>query len=120
MRILLTNDDGIHAPGFAALERIARQQPPYDAVLMDLQMPGMDGLEATRRIRAQPELAGLPVIAMTAHAMPEERRQCMDAGMNEHIAKPVDPEKLYRALLEWLGGEATNVLMDAETKSGDS
>ncbi|NMG50103.1 response regulator [Azoarcus communis] len=84
--------------GAAALERIARQQPPYDAVLMDLQMPGMDGLEATRRIRAQPELAGLPVIAMTAHAMPEERRQCMDAGMNEHIAKPIDADHLFSVL----------------------
>jgi PAS domain S-box-containing protein len=75
---------------------------PYAAVLMDVQMPVMDGLEATRRIRAEPRFAGLPVIAMTAHAMAKDRQESRDAGMNDHIAKPIDPQELYAALARWL------------------
>ena len=69
---------------------------PFDVVLMDLQMPVMDGFEATRRIRAlRPDL---PIIGLTAHALPEERARCLDAGMSGHVAKPVDVEELVTAI----------------------
>jgi PAS domain S-box-containing protein len=72
-------------------------------VLMDLQLPGMDGYEATSRLRANSRFATLPIIAMTAHAMSEERAQCLRLGMNDHISKPIDPGTLYRLLERWLG-----------------
>ncbi len=71
---------------------------PFDLVLMDLQMPEMDGYQATARIRADQRLAGLPVIAMTAHATIEERQRCLDAGMNDHVAKPIDPAALFETV----------------------
>jgi two-component system sensor histidine kinase/response regulator len=73
----------------------------YDVVLMDLQMPEMDGYQATARIRAAPSLAELPIIAMTAHATAEERDRCLTAGMRGHITKPIDPELLYRTLVQF-------------------
>jgi CheY-like chemotaxis protein/HPt (histidine-containing phosphotransfer) domain-containing protein len=73
----------------------------YDLVLMDLQMPEMDGYQATAYIRAQPSLADIPIIAMTAHAMAEERDRCLAAGMRAHITKPIDPELLYRTLMQF-------------------
>ncbi|MGM9487424.1 response regulator [Ideonella sp. YS5] len=73
----------------------------FDLVLMDMQMPDVDGLEATRRIRAAGQ-AALPIVAMTANAFGEDRRACLNAGMNDHVAKPVDPEKLYATLARWL------------------
>ena len=73
----------------------------YDLVLMDLQMPEMDGYQATARIRAEPRLADLPIVAMTAHAMAEERDRCLAAGMHAHITKPIDPELLYRTLMQF-------------------
>jgi two-component system, sensor histidine kinase and response regulator len=73
----------------------------YDLVLMDLQMPDMDGYQATARIRAVPSLAELPIIAMTAHAMAEDRDRCLAAGMRGHITKPIDPELLYRTLMQF-------------------
>jgi len=76
--------------------------PVFDAVLMDLQMPEMDGYEATARIRADARFAGLPVIAMTAHATNEERQRCLDAGMNDHVGKPIDPEVLVETLARFL------------------
>jgi two-component system, sensor histidine kinase and response regulator len=73
----------------------------YDLVLMDLQMPEMDGYQAATPIRATPRLTELPVIAMTAHATTEERDRCLAAGMRGHIAKPIDPELLYRTLMQF-------------------
>ena len=70
----------------------------YDAVLMDVQMPVMDGIEATQTIRADAAFADMPIIAMTAHAMIEERRRCLDAGMNDHVVKPIDPDHFYAVL----------------------
>ena len=63
---------------------------PFDAVLMDMQMPDIDGLEATRRIRADGRFAGLPILAMTANASLADREACLAAGMNDHVAKPID------------------------------
>ena len=68
----------------------------YDAILMDIQMPGLDGIEATRRIRAF--LPDIPIIAMTAHTMKGDAERCLEAGMQDHIAKPIDPEALFAAL----------------------
>jgi two-component system, sensor histidine kinase and response regulator len=75
--------------------------PPFDVVFMDLQMPDMDGFTATTHIRAQPRLQGLPIIAMTAHALVEERQRCLDAGMNDHVSKPIEPDALFATLARW-------------------
>jgi two-component system sensor histidine kinase/response regulator len=79
------------------------QPPPYDIVLMDMQMPVMDGHETTRAIRSDPRYDSLPIIAMTAQAMAEERDQCLSEGMNDHITKPIDPDLLYRTVLAFAG-----------------
>jgi PAS domain S-box-containing protein len=79
----------------------AATRSPFDIVLMDMQMPRMDGLEAARRIRRLPGGASVPIIAMTANAFTEDRQQCLAAGMNDHLSKPVDPEVLYGTMLRW-------------------
>ncbi|MDH4392477.1 MAG: response regulator, partial [Aquabacterium sp.] len=77
-------------------------QHDYDLVLMDMQMPVMDGLAATRALRAMPRHARTAILAMTANAFGDDRRACLEAGMDDHIAKPVDPEVLYAMLGRWL------------------
>jgi CheY-like chemotaxis protein len=88
------------ANGQEALERL--REAPFDAVLMDVQMPVMDGYQATARIRQQPAFAGLPIIAMTAHAMARDREKCLVAGMNDYVTKPIDPAELFAVLAKWL------------------
>jgi CheY-like chemotaxis protein/HPt (histidine-containing phosphotransfer) domain-containing protein len=86
--------------GQQALEMAQRK--PYALILMDMQMPVMDGLQSTRCLRALPVPVDVPILAMTANAFSEDRQACIDAGMNDHIAKPVDPQTLYAVLLRWL------------------
>jgi len=79
----------------------AQQPPPFDVVFMDMQMPKMDGITATKLIRNDDRLKQLPIIAMTAHALAEERQRCLEAGMNDHVSKPIDPDTLFSTLLRW-------------------
>jgi PAS domain S-box-containing protein len=86
--------------GQEAIDMIERN--PYRLVLMDMQMPVMDGLTAARRIREMPSFVSLPIIAMTANATKQDRQRCLDAGMNEVIIKPIEPYKLRSALVAWI------------------
>jgi len=86
--------------GAEAIRLIERNE--YDVVLMDMQMPVMDGVAATRLLRADARFKDLPIIAMTANAMASDREVCLDAGMNDHIAKPIDPHQLFGVLRRWI------------------
>lgn len=118
LRVLLTEDNEINQQiavellqgvgadvdvarnGREAVDRLfgGSDPPAYDVVLMDLQMPEMDGYQATTKIRSNPRFDKLPILAMTAHATTEERQRCLDAGMNGHISKPIDPGILFDTL----------------------
>lgn len=93
--------------GREAVDCVGRNS--YDLVLMDCQMPVMDGYEATRLIRADQRFAQLPIIAMTANALAADRERCIATGMNDHIAKPIDVELLYSTLAHWLGKPCTTI-----------
>ncbi|EPR41173.1 PAS/PAC sensor hybrid histidine kinase [Desulfovibrio sp. X2] len=102
-------DVTVAGDGEAALDILGRTQMAaaedgggFQAVLMDVRMPGMDGFEATRRIRATSELRDLPVIAMTAHALDTDREKSLRAGMNDHVGKPIRPSELFAALGRWI------------------
>ena len=90
--------------GIEGVRRATTAGIPFDAVLMDIQMPDIDGFEATRRIRANPRCAALPIIAMTANASNADRQACLDAGMNDHVGKPIDVELLVSVLHAQIDG----------------
>lgn len=91
----------IAANGRLAVEMLYAAPSRYDLVLMDLQMPEMDGIEATRMIRTDRRFDALPILAMTAHASTADRARCFAAGMNDHMAKPIDPDELLQAIEHW-------------------
>jgi PAS domain S-box-containing protein len=95
-------DDGVQA-----VEMV--QHASYDLILMDMQMPKLNGIDATRLIRKLPGYARTPILAMTANAFSEDRLACLAAGMNEHITKPIEPELLYKSLVKWLAGSRNRV-----------
>ncbi|NCT84845.1 MAG: response regulator [Comamonadaceae bacterium] len=95
----------VAADGSQAVDMV--KSGDYALVLMDVQMPVMDGLDATRAIRRLPQGATLPILAMTANAFDEERRRCLEAGMDDHVAKPVVAEQLFATLYDWLSGART-------------
>ncbi len=119
VRLLLVEDDTInqevatdllHAKGFhvdvaenglVALQRAAARH--YDAILMDVQMPVMDGLTATRELRRRAESSDTPILAMTANAFAEDRDACRDAGMDDFVAKPIQPDTLFATICRWTG-----------------
>lgn len=94
--------------GAVAIQQLSKQD--YDLVLMDMQMPVMDGISATKALRSNPRFASLPIVAMTANAMDRDREMCLAAGMNAHLAKPIDPDKLFAALLHWIPARSSRVL----------
>jgi signal transduction histidine kinase/DNA-binding response OmpR family regulator/HPt (histidine-containing phosphotransfer) domain-containing protein len=105
--------------GQIAVQMVAAHN--YDLVLMDMQMPVMDGLAASRAIRLKPQFRSLPIIAMTANVMESDRDKCIEAGMNDHVAKPIDPQALFVALLRWIkprGDRATGAAAGAVAVTG--
>src|SRR5246127_2286840 len=101
--------------GADAVQQLSKRD--YDLVLMDMQMPVMDGITATKAIRSNPRFASIPILAMTANAMDRDREMCLAAGMNDHLAKPIDPDKLYRALLQWIHPRAASASASAASTS---
>jgi two-component system, sensor histidine kinase and response regulator len=112
------------ATGIQAVDQIKQQR--FDLVLMDVQMPEMDGLQATRLIRTLPQGQGLPIIAMTASALAQDRQDCLAAGMDGHVAKPIEPSELARTLLAWIrpgprrNESAANASRNADTPAEDA
>jgi CheY-like chemotaxis protein/HPt (histidine-containing phosphotransfer) domain-containing protein len=134
-RILLVEDNAINQQvareileRFGAAADVAQngreavdmvQSSFYDVVLMDVQMPVMDGLTATRRIRAMPAGAELPIVALTAHALAEDRDRCLAAGMNDYLTKPIDPDRLLATLGQWIAPAAAAVKTRLPVRTAD-
>lgn len=128
-RILLTEDNKINQQlaedllvdagltvniannGVECLERLSEDS--YDAVLMDIQMPEMDGYEATGKIRKGTNQPSIPIIAMTANALKGDKEKCLEAGMSDYLSKPIDPKKLYNTLLKWIKPRDNNAKEDS-------
>jgi len=139
-RILLTEDNDINQQiaiellegtgatvtvannGREALDLLSNgpQPPPFDVVLMDLQMPEMDGYQATAKLRSDARFAALPIIAMTAHATIEEKQRCLAAGMNDHISKPIDPSALFETVARYYrSAPGTSASVPPNAKTSD-
>jgi two-component system, sensor histidine kinase and response regulator len=86
--------------GMVAVRMVSEKE--YDLVLMDMQMPVMDGITATKAIRSKPRFLSLPIIAMTANAMDSDREMCLQAGMVDHVAKPIDPDEMFATIKKWI------------------
>ncbi|MBO9726757.1 MAG: response regulator [Novosphingobium sp.] len=106
--------------GRIACDKVALNGRGYAAVLMDVQMPEMDGIEATTIIRRIWPAEQLPVIAITAHAFATEQQRCLEVGMNDHVSKPVDPEQLIRTLNRWLKPGREGIVPDREAASSSA
>ncbi len=104
--------------GALAVQQVSKKD--YELVLMDMQMPVMDGISATKAIRSNPRFVSLPIVAMTANAMDRDREMCLAAGMNDHLAKPIDPDKLFRTLLQWIRPRAASAAASAASASVSS
>jgi CheY-like chemotaxis protein len=104
--------------GVEAVQAAMAAGKPYHAVLMDMQMPVMDGLTATREIRGRVGAAALPIIAMTANAMASDRAACLEAGMNDHVGKPFDLDRLVAILLQWTRGQKSPAVTQEGSKRG--
>jgi len=111
-------DDG--AQGISMLENATAAEDPFSLVLMDIQMPVLDGLEATRRIRENPAWRRLPIIAMTAHAMNEDRERCLEAGMDSYVLKPVTPAHLLQTIERFVNGSDSKPAAPAPPTNGGS
>jgi PAS domain S-box-containing protein len=109
--------------GQEALDTLAKKA--YDIVLMDMQMPVMDGVTATIEIRKDGRFKALPIVAMTANAMEQDKQKCLAAGMDDYVAKPIDPDELFRALLKWIKpkqvaiSDQTNIAIQATAEKQD-
>jgi PAS domain S-box-containing protein len=101
--------------GKVAVQKV--QMTSYDIVLMDMQMPVMDGITATKEIRKFSQFGQLPIVAMTANAMDGDRQRCLDAGMNDHIPKPVEPDNLWEVLLKWVSKRHVNKTLAVKNSS---
>lgn len=100
-----TAASGIQA--LAQMKRAKAEGKPFDVAIIDYQMPEMDGLSATRKIRKlRYEASNVPIIALTAHAMKKDYEQCIEAGMNDYLSKPVDPDKLLKKIEKWVMPES--------------
>jgi hypothetical protein len=97
--------------GLQAVELASRHD--YALILMDMQMPNLDGLEATRRIRRLANLFQVPIIALTANAFAEDATRCLEVGMNDFIAKPIEPESLFAIILKWLEQTAPSASLES-------
>jgi len=108
----------VAANGHEAMSLLFSHEPEYyDLVFMDLQMPGLDGHETTLAIRADARFQQLPIIAMTAHALQDERERCLAEGMNDHIAKPIDPQLFYKLLSHYLAHKLSGSRQSASSNS---
>lgn len=106
--------------GLEGVSKVMNERVSFDVVLMDIQMPDIDGLEATRRIRSNPRFATLPIVAMTANVSNTDREACLAAGMNDHIGKPIDLEQLVVTLLSQAGSEDSQATLTlGQVNSGD-